>query len=124
MKGKVLIIDDEYSFAEFARMLLSAHGYDAVVCLESEQGLQKAIAEKPALVLVDMNMPRARGTDVIRQLKAEPATKDIPCVLCSMTSSPSEVKEALDSGAVEFLPKPLDPARFGACLERLMAGKR
>lgn len=118
---KILIVDDEYSFAEFAKMLLEIDGYRTMVCLEGRRALEAAASEKPDLILMDMNLQDINGIDVIRRLKADAATADIPVLLCSITKKRSEVQDALNCGAVDFLPKPLNPEEFRRQVRQALA---
>lgn len=104
---KILIVDDDYSFAAYAKMLLELRRCETSICLDGRAALQSALREKPDLILMDMNLQACKGTDAIRILKSNPETENIPILLCSITHSRAEVQEALDTGAADFLPKPL-----------------
>ena len=106
-KARILIVDDDRPFAEFARMLLELAGYATTVCMQGERAVQIAATEKPDLILMDLGLMDMEGTEAIRRLKAEPSTQGIPIMVCSMSHSSSDVAEALKLGAVNFIPKPL-----------------
>lgn len=124
MKTKILIVDDDYSFAEFARMLLQSLGYSSVVTLQADMSLAMAVEEKPGLILMDYAMDEMSGVDVIRILKADPRTKDIPIILCSISRSQSEVEKAFEYGAAAFLPKPLSREVLRLTLEKTLGGRK
>jgi len=119
-KGKILIVDDEYSFAEFAKILLESRGYEATVCLDSTEALRTASVQQPRLILMDASMPEFDGIDAIRGLKADAATRAIPIILCSVTKNRREVQEAMDCGAVDFIPKPFRAEQFHAQIARAL----
>lgn len=108
MAANILIVDDNYSFAEYAKMLIENLGHSATICFESDKALETARTEMPDLILVDASMPDVSGLEVIQQLKSDAQTAKIPILLCSMTKERSEVREALTAGAMDFLPKPLN----------------
>ena len=110
--AKVLIIDDDYAFAEYAQILLDSFGHQTVVCLEGSKAYEMALSEKPDVILTDLGMPEVSGLDVMRQLKEDPRTKSIPVLVCSMTQSPAEVEAAMSLGGVAFLSKPLKTAEL------------
>lgn len=121
---RVLIIDDDHSFAQFAQYLISMLGYGALIALEGDDGIVAAKKEKPDVVLVDASMRRCSGIDVIRSLKSDPATCAIPIILCSITKTKRQLDQAFAEGAFEFLPKPLDPKELKARLEEALGRSR
>ena len=119
---KILVVDDDYSFAQYAKMLLEMKHCQAAICKDGHAAVQSAMSERPDVILMDMNLKTLKGTQAIRDLKANSATRGIPVILCSITSSRSEVQEALDSGAVSFLPKPLQPEQLMQSIQKAMGG--
>lgn len=104
---KILIVDDEYSFAHYAKMILESAGFEVAVQLEGQKAQESAGNERPDLILMDMHLRDITGVEAIRSLKSDPKTKDVPVILCSITQSRSDVDEAIRQGAVDFIPKPL-----------------
>ena len=104
---KIWVVDDEYSFAEFARVMLVSMGCEAVTCLTGDRTLETAVREKPDLILLDLHIGDIDGRDVLRELKAEPATAKIPVMLCTLSQSRDKISEAFDSGAAYYVSKPL-----------------
>lgn len=118
--AKILIVDDDYAFAEFAQLLLEGAGHRAVVCLEGGKALETALTERPDAILADLGMPDMNGLDVMRQLKADPAARAIPVLVCSMTQNQWEIDEAIRLGGVAFLDKPLKAAELNRCLNEVV----
>ena len=117
---KILIVDDDYAFGEFAKVLLDFLGYSTVLCSEPLEAEELAEKEKPDLVLMDVSMPGLTGVDLIKRFKARSEIKNVPIVLCSITKNASEVSEAFELGAAEFLRKPLEQERLKACIRRVL----
>ncbi|MEK7389736.1 MAG: response regulator [Elusimicrobiota bacterium] len=118
--GKILIVDDDFAFAQFAQIILESLGYSVAVSLEGGAAQAAAIREKPDLVLMDMRLNDMTGTQAIALLKANPETKHIPIVLCSMTHSAQEIKDARIHGAVDFLPKPLKSEQLSRVIRKAL----
>jgi two-component system alkaline phosphatase synthesis response regulator PhoP len=78
---KVLLVDDDVEFCEAAELLLQSKAYQVVLAHDGKAGLEKARAEKPDLVILDVMMPEMNGYDVCVVLKADPELKNIPVIL-------------------------------------------
>ncbi len=81
MSEKILIVDDDQDFLQLLEYDLKKHGYTVICANNGEEGLQKALSEKPSLVVLDIKMPKMDGYTVVRRLKKEPETKDIPLIV-------------------------------------------
>src|SRR4051812_17657376 len=106
MARKILIVDDEYSFAEFAKMLLDSLGYETLIALDVPGALAVAVEQKPDLILMDVILPGVDGIEAFQRLKANPATAKIPVIFCSISHAPDKIAEAHALGQ-GFLRKPL-----------------
>ncbi|NRF68014.1 PAS domain-containing protein [Aquincola sp. S2] len=84
-------------------------------------GIQRARATQPALVLIDMQLPDIDGHEVLRRLRADPATAGIKCIALSANAMPDDIQRALDEGFDDYWTKPLDFRRFMAALDLLLA---
>jgi DNA-binding response OmpR family regulator len=76
------------------------------------QGLELAINRTPALILLDLNLPDIHGSDVLVQLRNNPATQKIPVIILSSDASPTRIERMLKSGARDYLIKPFDIKRL------------
>ncbi len=104
-KGSVLIVEDEPALADIYATKLEAAGYDIMMALDGAEGLNMAISNLPSVILLDIVMPVKNGFDVLRDLKLNPKTADIPVIILSNLGQSYEVKRGLDLGAVAFLTK-------------------
>jgi twitching motility two-component system response regulator PilH len=80
---KVLIVDDEPDMRIYLCNLLGGCGYEAIDAQNREDGLLKAKAEKPALIILDVTMPREEGIQLYRELKQSPKLRKIPVIMVS-----------------------------------------
>jgi two-component system, OmpR family, alkaline phosphatase synthesis response regulator PhoP len=102
---KILFIEDESALQKTFGDLLEARGYKIISALDGELGINLAKAEKPDLVLLDLVLPKVRGLEVLKQLKEDPGTKNIPVIILTNLEGISEVEQALELGAMTYLVK-------------------
>jgi len=78
---KVLLVDDDIDFCDATKLLLESKGYEVILAYDGKEGLEKARAEKPDLVILDVMMPEMNGYDVCVVLKADPELNKVPVIL-------------------------------------------
>ena len=78
---KILVVDDDPDFAQLLQFDLKKKGFDTVVAGDGEQGLEKAASEKPDLIILDIKMPKMDGYTLVRRLKKDDETRQIPLVV-------------------------------------------
>ncbi len=110
----ILVVEDEAAQREVLRYNLDAAGYDVVAADNGEDGLLLAYETVPDLIILDWMMPRLSGIEVCRQLRAKPATKDIPIILLSARSEETDKVRGLDIGADDYVAKPYSIAELMA----------
>jgi DNA-binding response OmpR family regulator len=101
-------VDDEILIRETVRLSLEHAGYAVTVVEDAARAFDEVKEAKPALVIMDLYMPGLDGRDVCRKLKKDAATKDVPVILFTGSNEAVDVVTGLDSGAVEYLTKPID----------------
>lgn len=107
----ILVIDDDPSVRETATDLLALDGHRVLSASGGEDGLARARAERPDLILLDYHMPVMTGVAVLQRLKADPVTRRIPVV--ALTSGTAEhANELSRAGCLGFIPKPFAPTEF------------
>lgn len=119
----ILIVDDNEDNRYTLRLLLDSDGHERIT---DASGGKEAIAllgkEKFSLVLLDMMMPDLNGDEVLKIIKGNPDTRDIPVVMISADSDTEKVSKCIELGAEDYLPKPFNPtilrARIGAALRQ------
>jgi len=112
MPKRVLIVEDNPIGLELLTELVQAEGHRVISAVSGSQALSIARAERPDLILMDIQLPGMDGLTVTRALKAEPETKEIPVVGISAHVLRDDMDRALQAGCVAYLPKPLDTRRF------------
>jgi len=106
--GRVLVVDDEESNRELLRVILEAQGHRVFVAVNGIEGLERVVEDRPDVVLLDVLMPKMNGNDVCRQLKGSPQTASIPVILISGLRTREDMLKGIESGANDFLSKPVD----------------
>lgn len=104
-KKKVLIVDDEASIREIYKKEFNSEGFQVSVAADGEEGLLKAGEESPHLILLDVMLPKMNGIDVLKALKKNPLTKDIPILLLTNLGEETIIKEGFTMGADGYLLK-------------------
>jgi two-component system phosphate regulon response regulator PhoB len=104
--GLVLIVDDEKDLRTLLDFNLRRAGYRTAQAASAREGLQRAGSQRPDLILLDLNLPDFSGTDVCRQLKADPATQAIPVVMLTARTAESDRIAGFELGADDYVAKP------------------
>lgn len=106
MPSKILVVDDEANILNLAKMILERGGYQVSVSSNGEEALQKAEAEMPDLVLLDIVMPGKSGLEVCKILKSQTRTRHIPLVMFTALGRDVDRKLAVEAGADGHFMKP------------------
>ncbi len=113
-RGLILVVDDDRDNLSLMREVLRRHGFSVQTTGQGRRALQIARENRPALILLDLKLRDVDGYQVLRNLKSDPRTRDIPVVIMSGSLTDEELKEqrALSLGAVRFLTKPFAIEEF------------
>jgi len=106
MTEKILIIDDDLDTLRLVGLMLQRQGYSITAATNGEQGLTKALEEKPDLILLDVMMPDMDGYEVTRRLRKNPITVSTPILLFTAKSQLDDKVIGFEVGADDYLTKP------------------
>jgi two-component system cell cycle response regulator DivK len=120
---KILLVEDNEMNRDMLGRRLTRRGYEVVAALDGDQGVAMAQTEAPALILMDMSLPGLNGWDATRQLKALPATRDIPIIALTAHAMSDDRAKALAAGCDDFDTKPIDLARLLEKIEALLGSR-
>ena len=122
LEGCILIVDDMEENRELLSRRLAPLGYSVQMADSGQRALETVAAHPPDLVLLDILMPGLDGFEVLRRLKADPATEHIPVIMLSALDDEQGIARCIELGAEDYLAKPFNPvflrARVGACMEK------
>jgi CheY-like chemotaxis protein len=125
---RVLVADDEASVRMICTFNLEAAGLGVRQAVDGADALTAIRAERPDLVLLDVMMPNRDGWAVASELRADPATRDLPIVFLTARVDQADRQRAHELGAVGYITKPFDPiglaARLNRILDRIRRGER
>ncbi len=117
-KGKILYVEDNEDNIYMLSARLKRRGYDVVIAVDGQQGVNMAYSEMPVLILMDVGLPVKNGWDATREIKASPKTSHIPVIAVSAHSLVDDEKNAFAAGCDDFLSKPID---FPQLIEKIEA---
>jgi len=120
MPKKILVIEDYHETAQLIENIFKMKGFEVVLAYDGASGLEKAAAEKPDLILLDVMMPGMSGVEVCKKLKSDPATSKIPVVMVSVKTASEDIGEGKEAGADDYVVKPFDPADLVKIVEKYL----
>ena len=119
---KILIVDDEEDILELVAYNLKREGYQTVSAVSGEEALKKCRSETPDLIVLDLMLPGIDGLQVMKTLREDSVTKNIPTVMLTAKGDEADIVTGLELGADDYISKPFSPrvllARVRAVLRR------
>jgi len=106
MKKKILVVDDEDDILHFLELVLREKGYDVATASGGHEALTKAQIEQPNLILLDIMMPQMDGWEVLKLLRVDEETADIPVAMLSARTEAKDRVQGLQEGAIDYICKP------------------
>lgn len=114
----ILIVDDDAAIRDLIKEVLAAQGHAFAMAASGAEALALVAKTRFDLVLLDRNMPKMSGLDVLKTLRANPATAKLKVLVCTAAEMLAEVDEAFSAGATDYIVKPLDFAKLTAKVAR------
>lgn len=102
---QILIIEDESALQKTLGDTLNKEGYKVIKALDGEIGLRQAKSELPDLIILDLILPKMNGFEVLKALKEDPNTKNIPVIIQTNLETMDDIERALEGGASTYLVK-------------------
>jgi two-component system, cell cycle response regulator DivK len=122
--ARVLVVEDNPANLELLRYILEKFNHSAACAADGQAGLVQARAEMPELILCDLQMPKLDGYEFLRQVRLDPALRDVVVVAVTAYSMPGDREQALQAGFDGYLTKPIDPATIVTVVEAFLAAGR
>lgn len=104
--GTILIVEDTPSEMELMKHYLRDSGYQVIATANAKEGLDRAIEQKPTVIITDVVMPGMSGFELCRSLKKHPATEHVPIIICTSKSQQIDRLWGMKQGADVYLTKP------------------
>jgi DNA-binding response OmpR family regulator len=121
MAEKILVIDDDLDTLRLVGLMLQRQGYEISAATNGQQGLQKALEEKPNLILLDIMMPDMDGYEVARRLRNSSDTVNIPILMFTAKTQLDDKVAGFEVGADDYLTKPTHPSELQSHVRALLA---
>ena len=118
---KVLVVEDNEALRDLLARVLETLGYVPVLASHGKEGLEKAIAEKPNLIVMDLLMPIMDGWEAARTLRASFETKEIPILAITALFRPHDLKSCLEAGCNGYIVKPFSVLNLQSKIAELLA---
>ena len=120
MAKTILAVDDERNIVRLVQVNLERNGYRVITAFDGREALEKIAVERPDMVISDVMMPYMDGFELLRSLKRNQSTRDIPVILLTAKAMDADVTAGWQSGADCYLTKPFNPAELVAFVKRIL----
>jgi two-component system cell cycle response regulator DivK len=117
---KVLLVEDNEMNRDMLSRRLARRGFDVLMAVDGEQGVQMAKTELPDLILMDMSLPVLDGWEATRRIKAEAITKSIPLIALTAHAMAGDREKSLQAGCDDYDTKPIELLRLVDKMDRLL----
>ncbi len=107
-RPKILFVDDEADLVSTVECRLKWSDFDVVTAPNGKEGLDKAMSEKPNLILLDTNMPVMNGYEMLEHLRKNPHLKNIPVIMLTAMCEAQDIVKASSYGIADYVTKPFD----------------
>ena len=107
-RKKILLVDDSSTVLLMEKMILSKSPYELVTASDGQAGFDKAVAEKPDLILLDVVMPRMDGFEVCRRLRERDEMRGVPVIMVTTRGELGSVETGYQSGCTDYITKPIN----------------
>jgi two-component system cell cycle response regulator DivK len=120
----ILIVEDNEKNRKLVRDVLQVKGYQTIESETAEEGIKLALDKSPALILMDIQLPGIDGITALKQLRADPKTKNIPVIAITALAMTHNRKTMLAEGFDGYQTKPISLKEFLGEIERVLAARR
>ena len=120
MKGRILVVEDNKENLYLVSFILKQNQYEVIFAADGIQAIEKAKAEKPTLILMDMQLPKLDGYEATKKIKEIPGFKNIPIIALTSYAMPGDKEKALSAGCTGYIKKPISPETFMTDIEKYL----
>jgi pilus assembly protein CpaE len=124
MSEKILVVDDDVESLKLIGLMLKRQGYEVVAANAGVPAIQKAMAEQPDLIILDVMMPDMDGYEVCRRLRTDTRTTSIPIIMFTAKTMVDDKVAGFEAGADDYLTKPTHPAELSSRIKAVLARRQ
>ncbi|MCF6155183.1 MAG: response regulator [Candidatus Brocadia sp.] len=119
MSGKnVMVVEDNEKNRKLMRVVLKAKGYNVIEAITGEEALAILKNQKPDIILMDIQLPGIDGLTLVKQIKADAITKDIPIIAVTAYAMKGDEQKILDTGCNAYVSKPINTQELPLIIEK------
>jgi len=107
-RAKILVVDDEPDLVNTVQCRLKWHRCEVITASNGKEGLEKAISERPDLILLDLNMPVMNGHEMLKRLRNHPDAKNTPVIMLTALCEAQDIAAVSSYGIADYVTKPFD----------------
>ena len=119
---RILMVEDNEENRDALSRRLQRRGFEVLMAFDGVEGVAMAKAERPDLILMDMNMPKLDGWEATRQIKADPATAALPVIGLTAHAMTGDRERAIAAGCTDYHTKPVEFPRLLSQIEAILSG--
>lgn len=121
--ARILLVEDNEMNRDMLSRRLSRRGYEVLLAVDGQEGVDKAMGERPDLILMDMSLPVLDGWEATRKLKAEEGVREIPVIALTAHAMAGDREKALEAGCDDYDTKPIELPRLLEKIQALLGEK-
>ena len=119
-KHRILIVEDEKPIRDMVFFALDSNGYEIIEAVNGKEATEKLAQEVPSLILMDWMLPDVSGLELVRRIKRDEFTREIPIIMLTAKTEERDKIEGLDSGADDYITKPFSVRELSARIRAVM----
>lgn len=121
---RVLVVEDDVINMKLIKLVLKRHGYEAIEAVTGREGVAKAEAEKPDLILMDVQLPDMDGLEATRRIRKLQFMKKVPIIAITSYAMAGDREKILEAGCNGYFEKPINPLTIMGDIEKIIKGTK
>ena len=117
---KILLVDDSETVLQMEQMILAKSSYELILARNGEEGVAKALATQPDLILMDVVMPKMNGFEAVKQLRENAQTRSVPIVMVTSKAEAESMETGYQTGCSDYIIKPIDQLELVTKVKNLL----
>ena len=117
---KILLVDDSETVLQMEQMILAKSSYELILARDGEEGVAKALATQPDLILMDVVMPKMNGFEAVKQLRENAKTRSVPIVMVTSKAEAESMETGYQTGCSDYIIKPIDQLELVTKVKNLL----
>lgn len=117
---RVLVVEDNENNMKLITLVLEKHGYESIKAFTGEEGVEKAIAEKPEIILMDIQLPDINGTEAVQRIRMIDGMQEIMIIAITSYAMAGDREKILNMGCNGYFEKPINPMKIVDDIEKIV----